>query len=75
MLEELSLVVSYNNISVKRGLTTFVAFLIYGMLTASPYIISVGIIESDIHPWKSVIICSTMLLISVGYGKARLLGL
>ena len=75
MLEELSLVVSKENISVKRGLVTFVSFTIYGLLTAFPYIITVGIFKSDIHPWKSVILNSDFLLVSIGYGKASLLGL
>ena len=47
MLEELKLVVKKENLSVKKGLVTFTSYIIYALLTASPYIVSVGLMKRD----------------------------
>ena len=46
MLEELGLVVIEEATAYKCGTVTFLAFLLFGVLPAVPYIVSSGILKS-----------------------------
>lgn len=75
MLEELGLVIIDPIVAIKCGVATLISFMIFGTITALPYIISAGIIKDTSHPWIATICVGAFLLFSLGFMKAQLIGL
>jgi len=75
MLEELGLVVIDEKLALKCGVVTLIAFMLFGVLPALPYIISYGIIGSDSQQLAAVLAIGAVELFSLGYAKAAMIGL
>ena len=74
MMEELGLVVGDESMAAKCGIASFIAYNIMGFLPGIPYVISV-LNNSKEHPIVPVLIIGSILLFSLGYAKAKVIGI
>lgn len=54
---------------------TLVAFIVFGVLPALPYIIGYGILGSENQQLAAVLAIGVVELFSLGYAKAAMIGL
>lgn len=75
MLEELKLAPEDPDSPKKNGLATCLAFLVFGGIPALPYIIKMGIMKGNSHEWIPSLVLAIIVLFSLGFMKATLIGL
>lgn len=73
MLEELGLVVDESN-PMWNGLVTFLSFAVFGFIPLIPYVIGSGIMKRNDHYLLTSLTLAAILLFSLGYAKAVLIG-
>lgn len=59
----------------KCGVVTLIAFMVFGVLPALPYIIGYGIVGSENQQLAAVLAIGVVELFSLGYAKAAMIGL
>jgi VIT1/CCC1 family predicted Fe2+/Mn2+ transporter len=62
-------------LAIKCGIATFISFMIFGIMPIIPYLISTKALHSENHQFVAAIVIGGVSLFSLGFAKAKLIGL